>query len=174
MATQYQKTPHVFIKNMGEVIKQEKSLDFVLGLKLPPAVPLKIEQAVYNVMKKGVSDYDGGVWQFIKIDNETFFLYPVEEKNYNFAWVDNHSNENLDNISVGIVVTLMAVNHLSFAYPNGSFIDFYHRLRCAYYDVLERIVYPEDYFGDNPKIDATPEEMKLINEISMKIFRVLD
>jgi len=100
---------------------------------------LVVEQAIYTMTDELCPDYMGGVWAFFELSNGGAYMAPDRERTWRMQVRGNGYEGELSSDAVGVVVTLFAMSHLSFAYPGFSemFTDRYHQLR--------------DYAGNHPE-----------------------
>jgi hypothetical protein len=88
-----------------------------------------VEDMVYGFMRRFVSSYDGGLWNFYELSNGGFYMAPtvgpVRFSVYSYGFDDTLSAD-----AAGIVVCLFAFSHLSFQRPQTDvFTQHFHRLR---------------------------------------------
>lgn len=88
---------------------------------------MHVESAVYTWMRELCGDYEGGYWEFIALSNAAGYLRPAGG-----PWVldvdGNGFRGTLDNDAAGIVVTLFALSHLAFRFPDTELGEIYHRV----------------------------------------------
>ena len=88
---------------------------------------LQVERAVYAWMSELCATYRGGYWEFLSLSNGGGYLRTSEGE-----WqisVENGFSRTLSADAAGIVVTLFALSHLSFRFPESQLGEQYHRLR---------------------------------------------
>lgn len=80
---------------------------------------LTAENTIYNVASKMSPDYNGGSWEFYRLDNGGFFMAPEIE---NLAWenVDNYGRGFMTGEAYGLAVCLYAYSQLSGYYHNQA------------------------------------------------------
>lgn len=88
---------------------------------------MQVESAAYTWMRKLCGDYEGGYWEFLTLPNGGGYLRPADG-----PWVldvdGNGFRGRLSNDAAGIVVTLFALSHLSFRFPDSELGGIYHRV----------------------------------------------
>ena len=89
-----------------------------------PHFPLQIEPVVYSIAERMAEDYGGGYWQFYTLSNSGFYMAPDEDRSFDIK-CQNYFTGTLSSDALGVVCSLYAFSHLSFA---G---DFYFARLCA-------------------------------------------
>lgn len=88
---------------------------------------MHVEAAVYTWMRALCADYGGGYWEFVALSNSGGYLRPSTG-----PWLvsvdGNGWRGELSADAVGIVVTLFALGHLTFRYPESDITDRYQQL----------------------------------------------
>jgi hypothetical protein len=88
------------------------------------------EGTVYTFMRRVAPDYTGGLWQFLELSNQGFYMAPEEQRTYRLS-VDTNGYEGVMSAdAAGITVCLFTYSHLSFEYfGDEAFAEHFHRLR---------------------------------------------
>lgn len=88
---------------------------------------MHVESSVYTWMRELCQDYGGGYWEFVALSNAAGYMRPQTG-----PWVvdvdGNGFRGTLSGDAAGIVVTLFALSHLSFRFPDTELGEIYHRL----------------------------------------------
>jgi hypothetical protein len=88
-----------------------------------------VEDMVYGFMRRFVSSYDGGLWNFYELSNGGFYMAPTGGP-VQFSVHSNDFDDTLSADAAGIAVCLFAFSHLSFQRPQTDvFTLHFHRLR---------------------------------------------
>lgn len=77
--------------------------------------PFRVEPAIYALADQLSADYKGGYWTFYELTTGGFFMAPDTGGKFLTEWADNYSRETLSAEAFGLVCTLFACSHLSFA-----------------------------------------------------------
>lgn len=109
----------------GEVIAEESRMQFATAMFKSPFSFPKLEGIVFSQTSKFCAKYKGGYWEYVSLSNGGFYMYPrigdVGEK-FDVCNADNYGESVITADALGIVVTLIALSHLSFAL-NGSDLE---------------------------------------------------
>jgi len=91
------------------------------------------EGTVYTFMRRFAPDYTGGLWQFLELSNQGFYMAPAEARTYRFSVDTNGYEGAMSADAAGITVCLFSYSHLSFEYfGEEAFAELRsHRLSCA-------------------------------------------
>lgn len=81
-----------------------------------PGIYGRVESAIYDWMRRMVPGYTGGYWEFCTLSNGGMFLYPrkTDGGTFHVEWYGNGFVGDLSPEATGLVMTLMAMSHLSF------------------------------------------------------------
>ena len=86
------------------------------------------ESAVYMHLRDLCADYTGSYWQFFDLSNGGCYMAPDLGQFPMLAPNDYEGTVDAD--TAGIIATLYALSHLSFAHPNAEvFAEHFHALR---------------------------------------------
>jgi len=110
---------------IATVVSEQDRLEFLP--KLFGRYFLHTESAIYQWMRQLCADYDGGYWEFMTLSNGGGYLRPGVG-----PWVlkvdGNGFSGQFSHDAAGIVVTLFALSHLAFRYPESDLGGCYLRL----------------------------------------------
>lgn len=105
-------------------------LPWLAGIAFAP-----FENSVYSWADNLSENYDGGFWEFVRCENNTGYLVPTSRETFRVNVAGNGFEGEMTAGAFGIVVTLFALNALSFAmHDKGDFklselfADRYHAL----------------------------------------------
>lgn len=88
---------------------------------------MHVESGIYDWMRQLCPDYDGGYWEFVALSNGGGYL-----RSAGGPWVlevsGNGFRGTLSGDAAGMVVTLFALSHLSFRFPESDLGANYHRV----------------------------------------------
>lgn len=92
--------------------------------------PMRLEPAIFNIAGNLANQYDGGFWDFWKLDNGGFYMAPASDEQFSVS-ADNGYEGSMSADALGITACLYAYSHLSFG--DGAFAETcagqYHLLR---------------------------------------------
>ena len=89
------------------------------------------EFAVYSFMEKlSPLDYHGGYWQFYEKDGKPLFLVPTSKPRYRITGEITTFQGEVSAEAAGIIATLFAFSHLSFAHESDLLPEGYARLHA--------------------------------------------
>lgn len=112
-------------------IKSELIADEAERLKILPALfgaaCTDFESSVYAWLRY-LSDYNGGYWNFYRLDNGGFFMAPQTDKTFELV-CPNYFNGELNADAAGIVACLYTFSNMSFDERHAHLAEFFHRLR---------------------------------------------
>lgn len=107
-----------------------------------PSVAVMYETMLYAGANKYASGYEGSTWAFLASeDGTTGFMYPIVDEGTTFdvsVDTNGYTNKAMDAVTFGASVSLMTMNHLSWAlqdFPELS--DAYYRMRDFIFDISE-------------------------------------
>lgn len=96
-------------------VPENRRMDFLPGL-FGPRYFLTGEVTVYNFMARlSPHDYGGGTWEFCERNSEPLYLYPTSKERYRIICDTNGYEGDVSAEAAGIIATLFALSHLSFA-----------------------------------------------------------
>lgn len=87
------------------------------------------EKTVYWYASQFCNEYNGGFWEFIKLDNNSFYIRPTGVESYQMVVSSNYFKGSLTADATGIVVSLYALCLLANKTHNENLINRYHSLR---------------------------------------------
>lgn len=93
------------------VIVSEDQRPSFLHSKLGNAC-IAFESATFDWAGRLSNDYSGGYWEFCRLENGGFFMYPFCDRAFSCAW-ENGASETLSAEAFGIVACLFALSHIS-------------------------------------------------------------
>lgn len=114
-------------KIIATKVAEEDRLEFlpaVFGNKF-----LSAEGLVYRLMGALCDAYNGGYWEFYKLDNGGFFMAPTAEK-MDISWAGNYYSGQVSGQAAGIIASLFAINTI--ANEDGD-----EKMTNAYYHLLD-------------------------------------
>lgn len=101
------------IKGMKFVAKKDR-LNFLPKMfENQPALLMFFENIVFNQARKLCPEYDGAYWEFVELDNGAFFIYPDFGGTKPCSCAENWAKGELDGRTLGIICTMLALNHLT-------------------------------------------------------------
>jgi hypothetical protein len=90
---------------------------------------LMVEHTVFHFMRKFVSEYDGGLWEFYELSNGGFYMAPTSMP-VEFRVQSNEFEGIVSADAAGVIVCLFAFSHLSLQRPaDDLFGRNFHALR---------------------------------------------
>lgn len=95
---------------MATMVQEENRLAFLP--KYFGAYFITGEGLVFNWMRRMVSDYIGGYWNFFELSNGGFYIAPRKDNNKKFQMSTGFVTMDVTHDTAGIVVTLYAMSHL--------------------------------------------------------------
>jgi len=90
---------------------------------------LHVERAVFTWMRELAADHRGGYWHFHELSNGGFYMAPSSPERLELHCVGNQFRGEMSTDAAGIVATLFALSHLSFAQRDERIAYHYHWLR---------------------------------------------
>jgi hypothetical protein len=104
--------------------RREGTLWRYFGVRL-----MRFEGAVYSFMRRFAADYDGGIWQFVELSNDGFYMVPGGDS-FRFLVETNGYDGVLSADAAGITACLFTYSHLSFQDARDNlYADHFYRLR---------------------------------------------
>lgn len=91
------------------------------------AYGLRLECAVYDMLRHLSPDYDGGAWDFYTLSNGGFFMAPRIDGPVRLRCDNGYTGE-AGARTAGIVACAMAYSHLSFLPDGACFVLAYYQL----------------------------------------------
>lgn len=91
-----------------------------------------VESALYGFAGKLCADYKGATWEFAVASNGAAFCFPRTtnpDQKFHCVWADNYSDETVDALTFGVVVSLFAINYAANRMGDDKVVDAYHALR---------------------------------------------
>lgn len=89
-----------------------------------------LEYLVYESMEGLSADYKGGLWEFARGEDGTFFMYPKKEGLLLVECYGNHFSEYMKPETAGLTACLFALNSYSWLKPESEKISkLYYRLK---------------------------------------------
>ena len=157
-----------FFANMGEVVKGVHKCNGFLPRKLRGLYEplLNFENSIYALSESKSNDYDGGSWKFVQCkENDAFFMYPADDKEYTITNQNYQCEYIVDNKLFGMMMCMIAFSNLSFKHQNKESISqmyahHYHNLRNSFYSAVDNMCE-----GDNRASDEVIEEIKAMSRI---------
>lgn len=98
--------------------------------------PLLIEPVIYGITERMAEGYQGGLWQFWRLDNGGFYMAPDSDQIYQVS-CDNYFTGQLSTDALGITACLYTYSHCSFSQDKmfGKLMsDHYHWLRAYMFE----------------------------------------
>ena len=91
---------------------------------------MQVESEVYTQMRELCEQYSGGYWHYVTLSNGGVFLKPADFEPLSIAVHSNDYRGTMSAEAAGITVTLFALSHLAFRYPDEEQLsDRFHQLR---------------------------------------------
>lgn len=91
---------------------------------------LTVEQEIFTQMRELCETYSGGYWAFHTLSNGGAFLAPAEAEPLAITVHSNDYQGTMTAEAAGITVTLFALSHLAFRYPQEERLsERFHQLR---------------------------------------------
>ena len=120
---------------------------------------MQFEAFVFGNATKMCSDYNGGMWEFVVLDDDKkiYYIYPKSSQPIKAEGILNHANEELDPRVFGIIVTLLSLAWRGEMTGDERYFTAFHNLRGFVDDSLEGIlsetegVKKEDLSGEAKK-----------------------
>lgn len=101
------------IKGMKFVAEKDR-LNFLPKMfQNQPTLLMLFENIAFKNAYELCKDYDGGYWEFIELDNGSFFIYPDFGGVKQCSCAENWAEGQLDGRVLGVICTMLALNHLS-------------------------------------------------------------
>jgi len=108
-----------------------------------PLVCSLVETSAFNILARLSvasnefdSVYRGGYWEYVRLSNDGFFMYPTADAQYRLFCDGNGACEVLQAQHAGIVATLFSLSGMAMRYPNQEVLaERYHQL-LDYVDTL--------------------------------------
>lgn len=96
-----------------------------------PGYYMKVEASVYDWMRRFCPDYRGGYWEYVTLSNGGMFLYPKRSDGgtYKLEWYGNGFTGEVSAEAAGLIMTLMAMSHLSFEIPDDRLSENFNDVR---------------------------------------------
>lgn len=86
------------------------------------------EMTVYSHMSNMCEKYLGGIWDFVEVPGSGYMRPPVRDS-YDMVCPTNWFEGQVSTDAAGIIVTLMALSHMSFRDQSDHCADRFHALR---------------------------------------------
>lgn len=137
-----------------------------------------LENALYHHADQMAEDNHASVWHSAEIndaDKNTFFMFPDTDKPFAISNPTTQSRSLVDARTFGLINTILVFNRLCWHYSETDtvlsqiFVDQYHNLKDAYYQLVDDLAYNED--GES---EATPEQIEEIKAMSKAVWSQLD
>ncbi|WP_231647171.1 antirestriction protein [Pantoea sp. BL1] len=71
---------------------------------------------MYLYADRYLSEYDGGVWDFVQLPSGGGLMKPTAEETWRFVNPENYSDVRLSSEAAGIFITSLVLNHRSWMY----------------------------------------------------------
>lgn len=96
---------------LSHVVSSDSERQKFLPKNIGHRLFLAFENAVYQTACSYCRQYSGGMWEFISLDNDGFFMYPkMDAEQVEFANPENWSNVLVSPVALGIICTLYALS----------------------------------------------------------------
>lgn len=114
-------------KIIATQVKEIKRLNFLpahLGNHF-----LRFENAVYYFTSKFCTEYNGGSWDYLNLNNGGFYIKPNSDKCFSLFIESNHFEGVVTSDALGIITSLFSLNQILFHDNSEALIDKYYFLR---------------------------------------------
>lgn len=125
---------------LAKPIPESRRLAALRAAFRSPLIASLVETTAFNVLSRlSVSrdDFDkvyrGGYWEYVRLSNDGFFMYPTADAQYRLFCDGNGACEVLQAQHAGIVATLFSLSGMACRYPNQEV------LAERYYQLLEYV-----------------------------------
>lgn len=151
--------------NNASIVSEKNRLDFLPSMCMNNSfLFLNLEQLVYEYARKNDPNYNGGYWEFVRITENIGFLYP--ELNRKMILKTAYDDIEVDNVTFGLVCTMLACNYLCFTLKNKNSVE----IMCNLYLQLK------DWFFDDKTLVSVSEKIGVdeCKKIYKSVYKALD
>lgn len=87
------------------------------------------ENTVYNQMGAMCPEYHGGFWDYYLLPNGGHYMVPTGCTQYQLSWDMNGFSGTVSADAAGLIVTLIALSHMSFKDRTDTCAENFHKIR---------------------------------------------
>ncbi|MFN4267059.1 MAG: antirestriction protein [Aquabacterium sp.] len=120
----------IVLHGQAKLVPESRRLEF-LPMLFGEQLMIIGEMTVFSLMSKFSPDYHGGLWDFVEVPNGGYMRPSVshDSRLYKFSCPDNWFEGEVSADAAGIIVTLIALSHMSFKDRTDRCADHFHALR---------------------------------------------
>lgn len=143
------------------IVAEDDRLDFLPEKFQNQLLLLNFDNYVFQFAEKLCREYNGGYWEFVELPNGAFFSYPDFDGFKDCSCADNYAEGSLNGRLLGMICTLLALNHLTWAIykTNVKAADIAEEL----YFKLRGYIYGDEVHGELVATLGEEEASKVLN-----------
>lgn len=89
---------------------------------------MEVEGSIYHLMSRFCQEYDGGYWNFYRLNNGGFYMACDDNLSFKITVPSNYFEKTVSADAAGIIVCLYAYNLLCCKHESDLLIDHYYKL----------------------------------------------
>lgn len=124
---QVEAQPSIVLHGAAQLVRDAKRMEF-LPMLFGERLMMLGEMTVYAQMSNMCSQYLGGLWDFVLVPGGGYMRPPMRE-HYDMYCPSNWFGGQVSADAAGIIVTLMALSHMSFKDQTDHCADRFYALR---------------------------------------------